>query len=168
MIGIFCVVVTGNGFNVILGREDVDPIVVVVDTVFRTVEVVGINLVVVVGFGVDTCTIGGFITDLAVVLDEPTVESPLTVVTFIVVAVGVVVGAELPIFPVVVTILIVVIIFCVEIVGEVTVVGFGRKVVVGFRFFFPFLFSGHGTVAVEQLCSTNNSEIPIKMTLNIS
>lgn len=196
MIVIFCVEVAGNGFNVEFGREEAEagialtvvvgadildvvvlivvPLAVVVViamgfmlfTVFR--PVVGINLVVVIAFCVEAICFGGTVgfgrevtnvDGFTVVLVETAFDAPLTVVPLIVV-----VGKKFPIFLVVKTILVVVVSFCVEVAGNclTVAVGFGRKVVVGFGFSFP-------NGAATELCSnSNNSEIPIKIGLNIS
>lgn len=175
----------GIALNVVAGADILDvvllivvPLAVVVIatgfmlfTVFRLV--VGINFVVVIAFCVEAICFGGTVgfgrevtnvDGFTVVLVETAFNTPLTVVALIVVPLIVVVGKKFPIFLVVKTILVVVVSFCVEVVGNclTVAVGFGRKVVVGFRFSFP-------NGAATELCSnTNNSEIPIKIGLNIS
>ena len=95
---------------------------------------------------------GLFVAGFVVVVDEPAFESLLavvilSVVPLIVVDVAVVCMA-FPNFPVVAKIFVVVIMFCVEVAGNgLTLVGFGRKVVVGLGFCFSFSFSGHGAAA---------------------
>lgn len=169
----FAVVVVGDALNLPVVVLTVVPLTVVVDmgfvpfdTVFRPVDVVGINLVVVTDFCVEVVGFGarvgrkvGVVPDLTVLVETGGV--PWTVVTLIVVPLIVVVGIEFPIFPVVATILVVVVIFCVAL-GCNGLTGFGRKVVVEFEFTLP-----NGTETLCKLFMSSNNEIPIKINLNI-